>query len=166
MHESETFDRTFRLYYEPLYRFCGQYVSDEADCHDIVMATFEDVWRKRDTLHLDTLRSYLYASVRNRAIDHLRRDERMRRYAEYAQVVSEVYVSEDHLANLDRAERIAAEALRRIGPPTSEVLRACYFDGKIYREVAEEMNMSLANVKRHMVKALKMLREMKDKIAL
>ncbi len=164
MHKSETFDRAFRTYYEPLYRFCELYVSDEADCHDIVMAVFEDVWRKHATLRPDTLQAYLYTSVRNRAIDHLRRDEQMRHYAEYARAVSEVYVSEDHLADLDRAERIAAEALKRIGPPTSEVLRACYIDGKKYSEVAEEMNMSVANVKRHMVKALKMLREMKDKI--
>ncbi len=161
MQANDIIDQAFRLHYEPLFRFCRQYITGDDECHDIVTGAFEEVWRQRDTLREESLRAYLYATVRNRAIDLLRREDKRRRYVEYATVMTEAYVDEDHLAQLERTEHICAEALRRIGPPTSDILKACYLDGKKYKEVAEEMKMSVANVKRHMVKALRMLREMR-----
>lgn len=64
----------------------------------------------------------------------------------------------EYAAEREHHLHIIEDFLKRIGPPTSEVLRACYIDGKKYQEVAEEMGMSLASVKKHMVKALKMVR--------
>jgi hypothetical protein len=40
----------------------------------------------------------------------------------------------------------------------------CYIDGKKYVEVAEEMQISIASVKKHMVKALKKVREIKKRL--
>ena len=58
-------------------------------------------------------------------------------------------------------EKTVRQVLDRMGPPTDAILKACYADGKKYREVAQEMGVSVATVKKHMVKALKMLREIK-----
>ena len=159
--DDRKFDHLFRDYYEPLFRFAQQYVADEEDSHDIVTAAFEDVWRHFDTVKADTARQYLYTAVRHRTIDCLRRQNRHRRFVAYASYMSERCVSEERLAELPDMEKTVRQVLDRMGPPTDAILKACYADGKKYREVAQEMDVSVATVKKHMVKALKMLREIK-----
>jgi len=46
-----------------------------------------------------------------------------------------------------------------MGEPTHSILLACYVDGKKYKEVAEMMNISISTVKKHIVKALRIIRE-------
>lgn len=42
---------------------------------------------------------------------------------------------------------------------TRHVLEECYLNHKKYREVADDMNVCQETVKRHIIKALKLLRE-------
>jgi len=49
-------------------------------------------------------------------------------------------------------------------PPTSDILRACYVEEKKYKQVAEEMGISVSTVKKHIIKALKIVREMRKNI--
>ena len=74
------FDDLFRMYYTKLCMFAHQYVADLDDCHDVVSAAFEEVWRNRATLEMSTARQYLYTSVRNRAIDFLRQQGQRQAY--------------------------------------------------------------------------------------
>lgn len=161
MSRESDFDGIFRQYYEKLYRFVQQFIADRDDSHDIVTAVFEDLWRNFSSIDLSTIQPYLYQTTRNRIIDFLRRDGKRQRYTAYAMKMTERYENPNTIIERNHNQKIIADVLHRIGPPTSEVLKACYIDGKKYKEVAEEMGMSLASVKKHMVKALKMVREMK-----
>lgn len=161
MSRESDFDGIFRQYYEKLFRFVQQFIADKDDCHDIVTGVFEDLWRNFPSVDLSTIQPYLYQTARNRVIDFLRRDGKRQRYAAYAMKMTERYDNPETITEGDHNQQIISTLLNRIGPPTSEVLKACYIDGKKYKEVAEEMGMSLASVKKHMVKALKMVREMK-----
>lgn len=161
MSRESDFDKLFRDYYEMLYRFVHQFISGEDDCHDIVTAVYEDAWRNAAALDLATARSYLFSIARNRTIDFLRRQRKHSAYVAYAATMSERYASADRLAERQHREAVVASVLHTIGPPTSDVLRACYIEGKKYKEVASEMGMSVASVKKHIVKALKIIREIK-----
>lgn len=164
MTERTDFDRIFRLYYEKLYYFAMQFIADEEECHDIVSAAYEDVWRNFAQIEAATVRQYLYASVRNKCIDYLRRQSRQLRYAEFVANTSSTYVSESRYLEQEDNERIISQVLDTLKPPTREILEACYLEEKKYREVAEEMKISISTVKKHMVKALKMIRELKKNI--
>jgi RNA polymerase sigma-70 factor (ECF subfamily) len=164
MNENLDFDKYFRLYYDALYRFCRIYISDAEECHDIVTAAFEVAWKNYSTLRPDTVKSFLFTIVRTRAIDFLRRQGKHQNYIRYMKVMADEYVAEDHLAEDDARRELVDSILRQIGPPASDVLKACYIDGKKYKEVAAEMNMNIASVKKYMVKALKMLREIKKNL--
>lgn len=164
MTERTDFDRIFRLYYEKLYYFALQYIADEEECHDIVSAAYEDVWRNFAQIEAATVRQYLYASVRNKCIDYLRRQSRHQHYVEFVGAVSSRYVDESHYLEQADNERLVNKVLNMLASPTREILEACYLEEKKYREVAEEMKISISTVKKHMVKALKMIRELKKNI--
>lgn len=164
MSRESDFDTIFRQYYEKLYRFARQFVADRDDSHDIVAAVFEDVWRNFSTINLSTIQPYLYQTTRNRIIDHLRREGKRQQYVAYAMKMSERFTDPERAAEHEHNLRLVAVILDRIGPPTSDVLRLCYMDGKKYSEAADELGMSMASVKKHMVKALKTVREIKKSL--
>ncbi len=164
MTKESEFDQLFRTYFQRLYLFVHQYVSSEEECRDIVSATYEDVWRNYDSVDPTSVKAYLYRTARNRMIDFLRKEDKRQRYVAYATAMSQRYIHEDRLAEQEHSEHIVAQLLRQMGEPTGSILAACYIEGKKYKEVAEEMNMSVANVKKHMVRALRAVREVKKNI--
>ena len=61
----------------------------------------------------------------------------------------------------EREERIRRiEALiEQLTDPTKSILKECYYENKKYQEVAEKWGISNSGVKKHIMKALKRLRE-------
>ena len=107
------------------------------------------------------MRPLLYTIVRNRCLDFLRHTAHREQYVEYVTLMTSRFVSPEDLAERDDEQRVIQQILDDLGPPTNEILTACYIDGKKYREVAKEMNISVATVKKHIGKALQLIREYK-----
>lgn len=158
------FDSLFRSYYAKLFCFARRMVSDEEECHDIVTAVFEEAWKHFDAIDPATAPTYLYSSVRNRCINHLHHEGRRMEYIEFCRATTDVFTTADTLAEEEARRAVVEQVLEAIGPPTREILVACYIDGMKYREAAEAMGISLSTVKKHMVKALKIIDEMSKKL--
>ena len=156
------FDALFRTYYEPLYYFALQYVPDEDDCRDIVAGVFEQLWRNVSDIRPDTVRALLYTHVRNRCIDLLRHEKQKQQYADFVAHHSQHYIEAHEYDHQEERERIVAEVLDSIGEPTLSILLACYVEGKKYKEVAEMMEISVSTVKKHIVKASRIIREKRE----
>lgn len=57
-----------------MYWFCLQYVKSKEDADEIVNDAFLSIWEKKETLKFDeSLKSYLYTTVRNKSINFLRK---------------------------------------------------------------------------------------------
>jgi len=162
MEKKKLFDDIFRQYYSQLYHFARQYLADEDTCHDVVSAVFEDVWRNFSHIQLNSVRSFLYTCTKNKCIDVLRRDKKRQQYIDFVTIMGDSYTSDEALAEKEHRDRVVRLMLEQIPPKTREILMKCYVEQKKYREVAEELDMSVANVKKHMVKALKLLRDLKN----
>ena len=137
-------------------------MADEEECHDIVNGVFEEVWRHIDQIDHSTAKSFLYASVRNRCIDYVRRMKLRQQYVEFTELMSERYIQADEQIEQQDIKKRISEILNALKPPTKEILEACYIQGKKYKEVAEEMKISISTVKKHMVRALRILRDLKN----
>lgn len=158
------FDTLYRDNYTLLTSFAKRFVADSDACQDIVSDVFEDVWRNYSSLNEKNLKSYLFSSVRHRCIDYLRHSDCHARYVEFVEHVSARYIDTERFLEQQERVQVARSIVDSIGPPTSDILYACYVDGKKYSEVAQEMGMSIANVKKHMVKALRLIREKRLKL--
>ena len=55
--------------------------------------------------------------------------------------------------------RTRREAMKKLTPYNYHILEACYIHNKKYKEVAEELNVSVAAIHKNIVKALRILRE-------
>lgn len=156
--KKKEFEALFTSHYARVYHYALSYINDAEICKDIVGDVFESVWHDYDLLKKETLSSYLYACTRNRCIDHLRHQSVREQYAaflienaRYEQIPS----ASEHDARLEYIRKL----IDRMPPQRQRVLRECFFQKKTYKEVAEEMGITVDGVKRHITIALKSLRE-------
>ncbi len=161
MIDQRDFDKAFRTRYEQLYVFALRYVRAEQTCRDIVSECFEQLWARRDQVDAARVEQFLYVMVRNRCIDHLRREVHRQEYVQMAMKTTEYVVNIDERLERQERDRIIEHRLARLDDKARHVLEECYVNGKKYREVAEEMGISEATVNKYMVRALKWLRQQK-----
>lgn len=82
--DQKVFSLVYASYYKPLCLFCSSYVSLE-EAEEIVQDLMMYVWEKRELLVEDlSLKSFLFTSVRNRALNSITRSHITRQvYEEY-----------------------------------------------------------------------------------
>lgn len=158
MDKTEVFNRLYRQHYEELYFFARQIVDDEESCHDIVTSVYEDVWKdinRIQTFEPKAAKIYLFTTTRNRCMNHLRHMKVHQRYVEFRMHMTDYVENPEKMIIVEELQKEMDERIDELGPPTREIFIACYVDRKRYKEVANEMRISVSTVRKHIVKALK-----------
>lgn len=152
------FETMFRESYTQLYYFAFDLTGDEEASRDIVSEAFTVVWERMATLKADNLKGYLFISIRNRSLDYVRGRRGREQYAKYCQAALS---EEDGDYWLTMEERICDMngVIDTMPERTRYVLEQCYLHQHTYREVAEQLGISVNGVKKHIVKAFALLRE-------
>ena len=157
-HDHRGMEVLFDYYYRPLVLWADTFLSDIPAAEDVVQDFLVDFWEKRayERITSGSIRGYLFAAVRNRALKLLEKRDVLRE----AGGVLPVLVDESDTDWLTEEILQAVEAeIEKLPPRMREVLRAVYIDGLSYRETAEKFVISIATVKTLLVNALKRLRK-------
>ena len=152
------FSEIFNKYYLPLYQFAGRFVNDAQKAEDIVQEVFVRLWTNRKDLRItSSLKSYLYVSVKNNAINCLRREKRLQFTEDFA-------VSHIHFLTTPEEQVIEDELVTAVQKAIARLPRRCRlvylmkrYDGLNYQEIADILNISVNTVKTQMKRALKNL---------
>lgn len=159
MEEKKDFDIIFRLYYRELLFFVMQFLHDEEESRDVVSDVFEDFWTHFEQIEKSKAKHFLFKTARFKALDRLRRDSVKRKYVKLYSSITERYEHFEDEEYLLKKEEIVERILNELTPPTKEIFISCYVHYQEYREVAEKMGISVNTVKKHVMKALKLIRE-------
>ena len=157
-HDHRGMEVLFEYYYRPLVLWADTFLSDIPAAEDVVQDFLVDFWEKRayERITSGSIRGYLFAAVRNRALKLLEKRDVLRE----AGGVLPVLVDESDTDWLTEEILQAVEAeIEKLPPRMREVLRAVYIDGLSYRETGEKFVISIATVKTLLVNALKRLRK-------
>ena len=151
----EMFERVYTENYLRLYYYALHIVNDEEAAKDILNDVFVALWKNIETFKENNFNAYLMTSVRNRAVDFLRHHVLQHQYTE-----EYLYTAEQFYADYsDEKDKLVEEMMSQLSPPTDQILEMCYLKRMKYAEVAEALDISPNTVKKHIVKALKTLRE-------
>lgn len=158
MSKKLLFERLFQDNYTRLYYHALSFLNDEEMARDVVNDVFEHIWKHHSKYEFSSSTvPFLYALVRNFSINQVRRQKAWQRYLQYAAVDSEVS-DEDYMDYEALVEKLH-ESVEELPGQTKVVFKKCFFEGKKYLEVGEELNISINTVKTHVTKALRLLRE-------
>ena len=155
--KEERFKELFLSMYPKLIRYATTLMGDADEAKDIVSEVFGRAWEEFDSLS-EKANAWLYTATRNACLNRLKHLKVEQTRIEAIVLATQTDIDNgywEHEALLQKAEAIA----RSLPEPTCTVLRLCYWEKKTYREVADQLGISPDTVKKHISKALRMLRE-------
>jgi len=147
----------FEVYYKPLVVWGATFLHDIDQSEDLVQDFFVKLWESKacEKLLPSTLKSYLYVSVRNLALNASMKTDPLRHACDLA-CFDEPWEEYD-----DFKEEIiykVEKAIKELPERSREVVQCVYLKGMRYKEVAEMLNISVSTVNTLLVNALKKLR--------
>ena len=153
--DNAAFARIFQKYWQELYDFAYVKTQDADSSEEMVQELFVTLWEKRETLRIANLRSYLFVSVKNRVIDHYRREAPARLDA-----ISDLALPTEYPMFLDELEAALEEALAQLPEKTQQIFRLKKFEDKTTREIAEQLAMPERTVEHHYTQATRTLKSL------
>lgn len=155
-YKRNQFEELFKKNYSKLYYVAFSIVKDEEDAHDIVSDFFASLWEHYDDDIQHTYnRTYFYRSVQRRCLDFIKHNKVKDKYNQYL-LENYTFFGDDEIED-ERLKRIE-QVIDQMSERTKFVLDKCYMEGKKYVEVAEMLSISRDGVRKHITKALSMLR--------
>ena len=154
------FEQLFKTHFMHLCNFAHQYVPDRDSARDITQKVFINLWENRNNIDPGkSVRSYLFTSVRNRCLNYIRDQKKYRSNVLDVEINDyEFSFEEDHMAVEELKGRIE-EALKVLPPKCREVFEMSRYKNMKYKDIAEELDVSVKTVEAHMSRALKTLKQ-------
>jgi RNA polymerase sigma-70 factor (ECF subfamily) len=154
------FEALFRAHAPTLVAFARSYVDSTAVAEELVQDLFCRLWDQRfEATVPDSVRAYLFASLRNRALNHLRREQTSLDFASHAaRLTSRTAAADDAVLTKDLGAALTT-AVRGMPMRCREVFTLVRDQQLSYAEVAELLGISKKTVEIHMSRALVILRE-------
>lgn len=168
MSEIIFFNQLFTNYKDKFKYFAYTYLRDEAAAEDIVMESFIYYWESRGSLeNQENVPAYLLKVVKNKCLNYLRA-QNIREKAEKIINEHNIRVLQAQISTLEacepqsifseEAKLLVKKALESMKPQTHEIFIRSREMDQTYKEIAEEMNISVKVVEYHISKALQILR--------
>jgi RNA polymerase sigma factor (sigma-70 family) len=164
--ERSAFDELYRRYGRSAYGVALRVTSQDLIAQEVVQDAFLALWRAPEAFDpaRGAFRSFFLSLVHHRAVDAVRREERLRRRTERAANLEPATgedpaedVVEDAYLRVRRKEVRAA--LTTLPPAQQQVLEMAYFEGKTQKRIAEELGIPIGTVKTRTLAAMRKLRE-------
>ena len=163
---SDSFESLFKSHFGDLVGFVCSYVNDEEVAKDIVHDVFLVVLKNQKKLDTSySLKSYLFTLSKNYALNYLRHLRVVE--VNEREVTALLESASEELAEYDERFARVEEKLALLPEKQREVFLKCVVEEKKYQEVADELDVSINTIKKHMTRALKFLRgELQDETVL
>jgi RNA polymerase sigma-70 factor (ECF subfamily) len=153
------FEAVFREHYQALARFAFRFVRDATAAEDVVQDVFARLWTDRHTLNIATsVRAYLYAAVRNRALNISKHTAVIDAFEFDAESIVPASPQPDEVLDVAELDARLSEALEALPEKQATVMRLRWRDELSYAEIADALGISIKGVEKHLSRGLAALR--------
>ncbi|KPP91246.1 MAG: sigma-70 family RNA polymerase sigma factor [Erythrobacter sp.] len=165
--DSAALEEIYAATHVKLYGICLRILGDRKEAEDALQDVYVNLWQRADRYDPDRASpiSWLATFARNRAVDRLRVG-RVRGGAvgieEAAPLPDEAPLADDLLIDAERAARVHT-CLGTLDDNAATNIRAAFFDGFTYAELASRADVPLGTMKSWIRRGLLRLRECLDK---
>jgi len=160
------FELIFKTYYSRLCHYACKFIAEDFVAEDIVQEIFSNLWEKQFDLGSESiLKAYLFRSVHNRCLNYInykRITEKHHQIIQHKLALIELeYYNTEHgtAKSLFELEVKIDEVISGLPDQWRKVFELSRQKGFKNREIAEELNISISVVEKHISKALQKMRE-------
>lgn len=163
--DREAFDELYRRYSGAAYGLALRVTVQDTIAQEVVQDAFLALWRAPEAYDPSrgAFRSFFLSLVHHRAVDAVRREQRLRNRTERASNLEPLRgedVAEDVVegAYLAVRRKEIRSALETLPPEQRQVLELAYFGGYTQVRIAEELQIPVGTVKTRTLAAMRKLR--------
>jgi RNA polymerase sigma factor (sigma-70 family) len=159
--ERNALQTTYRLTSAKLFGVCLRILNNRAEAEDVLQEVYVTVWQK--AADFDSSRAspmtWLITIARNRAIDRLRAggQRRLEPIEDAAEIADSAPLAEAMLEDAQANAKLKT-CLGGLAEREQKAVRAAFFEGNTYEELAERVNVPLGTMKSWIRRALLKLR--------
>ena len=159
--DQTAFELLFRFYYPGLVVFASQIILDSDEAEELVQDFFVKVWVNRQVIKCsDTLRSYFFTSVKNRALNFLKKQKITSKVRDdIREMVEKDWLYQPDIFFESEIQSRIDRAFKKLPPRTAEIFTLSRFKGLSNDQIAEQLSISKRTVETQISNALKFLRE-------
>ncbi|MBN2868735.1 MAG: sigma-70 family RNA polymerase sigma factor [Flavobacteriaceae bacterium] len=168
-NDQKAFKYLLNTYWDQVYGFQLKRVENENDAEDITIQTFSRAFDRIETFDENyTFSTWLITISKNIHIDIIRKEKHSIKHAlsrtddEVFHVLDETPSVEDKLITEQNLAKLLRD-IKKLKPHYQEVINLRYFQEYSYKEISEELNEPINNVKVKLLRAKKLLAEIIQK---
>jgi RNA polymerase sigma-70 factor (ECF subfamily) len=158
--DHEAFKILFDGFYASLCHYASHFLYNDAQAEEVVQELFVKIWEMRKTLVIRTsFQQYLFRSVRNKCLNIIRQ-EKVKKL--HAGKIKKELLSEDSEEDFFLTPEMAIqieETIASLPEKRRIIFRLNRENGLKYREIAEQLGISVKTVEAQMGMSLKALRD-------
>jgi len=167
--DQTAFELLFHFYYPGLVVYATQFTTDRMEAEEIVQDFFVRLWQRHQQLiPTDSLKSYLFLSVKNGCLNYLKHKKVEEKYIRQMAELSNQHLAYDpDLYIASELQEKVKNAIDLLPEKCREIFIMSRIQGLKNDEIATNLNISKRTVETQISKALKVLRlELKDYVGL
>lgn len=151
------------LFWNNVYNYVFSKIKDEEETEDISIETFTKVFAKLKLYNSDfDFKTWLISVAHNTMIDHIRRSPKLNISLDDEnyrfEIEENLPTPEEELIQKQASDDLKSQ-LEKLKPDYRHILELRFLEEKTYKEIAEELNLSMANVKVRLLRARQLLKE-------
>lgn len=148
-------EHQIKKYYKQLCIYALHFIPDTAAVEDLVLEVFVDIWKSQAEVR--DVKAYLFAAVRNRCLNYLRKQSLSRAGVDPEELVAE---EPEDCAELEARIWSVLDALPN---RMREAFLLSKRDGVSYEDIAVRLGISVHTVRNHIAKATKRIQRVLEK---
>jgi RNA polymerase sigma-70 factor (family 1) len=158
--DQKAFNTLFRLYSAKVYHFSYSYLKSTAEAEEIVQDTFIKIWEKRETINTAYSFSGFVFTVAHHLILNRIRKIRNENQCKAMLAKDGILIKNETEEKILHAEleKVQQAALTELPPRRKIIYQMIREDGMTYKQVAEQLNISVKTVESQMTEAIKHFR--------
>jgi len=151
------------LFWSNVYNYVFFKINDEEEAEDIAIETFTKVFAKLKLYNSDfDFKTWLLSIAHNTMIDHIRKSPALKLSLDDENypidIQEELPSPEESLIQQQDTDALILY-LQKLKPEYRRILELRFLEEKTYKEIAEELDLSMANVKVRLLRARQLLQE-------
>jgi len=159
--DQSAFSEIFDALHAPVLRYVQRILRDEDESYDVLQDVFTKLWEGRKDLNVhSSLKALIYRMARNRALNVLRKNDRMIAQSEIEAFpeISDPSPSAEAFFSVDQLSKRLAGWVSALPPRRAEAFVLSRYHELSADEISNLMNLSKRTVETHILHALRDLR--------
>lgn len=154
------FENIYRVYSPGLYGKLLRLLKSVSQTEEILQDVFIKIWEYRASIDPDkSFRAFLFKIAENKVYDFFRRNSRDQKFkAELIAISTENDQAIREYLNNDEKSVLLQNAIGELPSQRQQVFRLIKLERRSYKEVSEQLGISLSTISDHIVKATKSVR--------